>query len=129
MKPLKIREKVKPDFLQIIEEHDRFFIIRLKGEISTPALEANREKMTALLDEHKLYRKNILCDFKSVTDSDTATLAVLINRFSELKKLSGNKLVLFNIHEELKELVGIAHLEELFLIRPSEAEAVTALGL
>lgn len=128
MTPLKVSPKIRPAFLKAIEEHENFFLFRLQGDIDTHALETNREKMEEVLEEFKICSKNILCDFQLVNNSDTATLAVLISRIKELRE-DGHKLVFFNVPQKMLNLFEIAHLDEIFTVCSSQAEAEKALSL
>ena len=46
----------------------------------------NREKMTAIIESMDLYTKNVIVDFKKVTDTDSATVAALMGRFMDMEK-------------------------------------------
>ncbi len=128
MKLIQLASKTRPAFLQAVEDHGSFFMVRLKGDLDTRALEGNHDKMTAVIEEHGLYTRSVLCDFGEVTDSDTATVAALIERFAEFRKAaSGRKLIFFNIRGELKEIFEITHLAEIFTICENEQQALEAL--
>lgn len=127
MKNLEINEKDRPPFLEAIEDHPGFFVIRLRGDVNTHALEHNLEKMHRVFEETKIFRKPVLCDFGKVAHSDSATLGAIVYRFSEFRKRGGEKLVLFNVHGELKGLLEISHLTEFFTICESQEAAETAL--
>ncbi len=129
MKILKIKTKPKPEFLEAIEDHDAFFIVRLKGDIETHAIETWYGKTTEIFDEIALYSRPILCDFGKVMDVDTATVAALIKRFAEFRQRGGKKLVLFGVQGELKGIFEIARLHELFVICATQEEAVMALNI
>ncbi len=124
METLKFDEKLKPHYLRAVEDHGDFFIIRLQGDVNTHALEHGGKKMAALIEKNNVYSKPTLCDFEFVTDSDTATLAVLIKGFLEFRKHGGQKLVFFNIPGELRSLFEIAHLAEFFRVCESQDEAI-----
>ena len=127
MKKLEIKEKDRPPFLEAIEDHPGFFIIRIGGDVDTQALEHNMEKMHRVFEDNKIFRKPVLCDFGNVAHSDSATLGAIVYRFSEFRKRGGEKLVLFNVHGELRSLLEISHLTEFFTICDTQEEAEAAL--
>ncbi len=127
MSKLSIRKDQKPAFLRDVEDHGDYFVLRLEGPIGTHALEQNRGKMTRVIEEFKLFKKHMLCDFGSVQDCDTATMAALVNRLAELRKLGNKRLILFNVKDRLNNLFEIAHLEKVFSIHASETEAAASL--
>ncbi len=128
MKLLKIEPKLKPPFLEAIEDHESFFIIRLQGDIETSALGQWHGKMSEIIDQTKIYARPIICDFGKVKDCDTATVAALIKRFSEFRKEGTGKLVFFNIQGELQSIFEITRLDQLFTVRKTQEEAVAALA-
>ena len=127
-KTITLEPEFKPAYLESIEDHDNFFLVRVKGQLGTHALEQGGDKMTAVINRVNLYSKSILCDFSGVTDSDTAMLAALIKRLADFRKTGSNKMVFFNIRGELRELFEIAHLAKLFLICQTREEAEAALS-
>lgn len=128
MKPVKLDSKNQPVFLEAIEDHDHFFLMRLKGDIETRAIEVWHDKMSEIIESVRLYTRPVLCDFGKVMDVDTATVAALVRHFSEFRKKGGKKLILFGIQGELKSIFEITHMHEIFAVCASEKEAIDALN-
>ena len=130
MKLIKLNPESTPAYLERIEEHANFFLICLRGKLSTDALERDRHKMTEVIETVGLRKKSNLCDFGEVTHSDTATVAALVKRLSEFRKQkgSGRKMIFFNVHNELRSLFEITRLSELFMICESREQAEAELA-
>jgi anti-anti-sigma factor len=128
LKLIHLDSKKRPVFLEAIEDHGHFFLMRLKGDIETRAIEIWHDKMTEIIEDVKLHTRPVLCDFGKVMDVDTATVAALVRHFSEFRKKGGKKLILFNIQGELKSIFEITHMHEIFAVCASEKEAIAALG-
>lgn len=131
-KSIRIYELAKeqaPSSLESVEDHGPYFVVRLAGDVSMAALARGRSKMTAVIEELGLYTKSVLCDFGKTQYADTATLAALVERFATFRTQSEGKLklIFFNIPEHLKNLLAIAKLSEVLLIRDTFAAARLAL--
>lgn len=127
LKKFEFSKSESVDYLEGIEDHGRFFIVYLKGDMHTPTIEKNDDKMTAIIEKVDLYRKCILCDFSKVESTDTATAAVLIKRLSDFRGRGGKKLIFYNIPENLKHIIKIAKLQELFHISETREQAIQEL--
>lgn len=128
MQLVKLNSKNQPEFLEAIEDHGHFFLMRLKGNIETREIEIWHDAMTKIIEDVKLHTRPVLCDFGKVKDVDTATVAALVKHFSEFRRKGGEKLILFNIQGELKSIFEITHMNEIFAVCASEKEAVSALN-
>jgi anti-sigma B factor antagonist len=101
------------------------FLVRLKGDLDMNVLGGDREKMTAVIEVMHLYTKNILIDFKKVTNTDSATVAALMGRLLDIEKFK-KRIGLFNIPEHFRQLIEVLKVEHNFLIYDSESTALTA---
>ena len=111
-----------PPYLVSIEDNDSYYLVRFKGPMGRNALEANRSKMTAVIEKFDLYGKNILCDFEDVTEADTATVAALVSRLHEARPRR-HKIVFFNVPERLKIFMDVTHVTPYFQISGTFEEA------
>ena len=112
-----------PSYLNAVEEHEDYFLVRLKGAMGKDSLERNRPKMTAMIKKFDLYSKNVLCDFKQVTEADTATVASLVSRLADFK-LRKNTLIFFNVPERLKVFMDVTKVAPYFRIYGTLEEAL-----
>jgi len=116
-------KQAKLSFLKQIEENDNLQIIRLKGPVdrdSLPELERLNKKAAG---KAGFLKKNILIDFKDVTHVDSATIAVLIQILSRLKH-ENHKMGLINVTPELRDMLGISRVSDLFCVYDSEEKAL-----
>jgi len=114
-----------PVYLDTIEDKGEVFLVRLKGDLDMNVLGGDREKMTAVIEAMHLYTKNILIDFKKVTNTDSATVAALLGRLLDIEK-EKKRIALFNIPEHFRQLIEILKVEHNFLIYDSESTALNA---
>ena len=112
-----------PGFLEKIETHDSYFILRFKGDLDMASIQVNRPKMDKVIKQFDLFSKHALCDLGKVTHGDTATIASIITRLAGFKK-SQKKLVFFNVPESIKSIIEISKVEQLFAICKTEQEAL-----
>jgi len=115
-----------PGFLEKIETHDSYFILRFKGELDMASIAKNRPKMDKVIKQFDLFSKHVLCDFGHATYGDTATVAAMITRLAELNKRQ-NKLVFFNVPTSLESIIEISKVGQLFAICKTEQEALDTL--
>ena len=109
------RNIIPPVYLDTIQDKGGVYLVRLKGDLDMNVLGANREKMTAIIDSMNLYTKNILIDFKKVTNTDSATVAALLGRLLDIEK-EKKRIALFNIPKHFRQLIEILKVEHHFII-------------
>ena len=114
-----------PSYLDTIEDKGDLFLVRLKGDLDMNVLGIDREKMTAVINAMHLYTKNILIDFKKVTNTDSATVAALLGRLLDIEK-EKKRIALFNIPDHFRQLIEILKVDHNFLIYDSESLALNA---
>ena len=123
----KKRQRVKPPYLERIDELPKLDIVRLKGWLDQnmiPVIEARikeNRKMGSIID------KNVVLDFSKVEHVDSALVASHILHLKEYQA-KGFKIGLMNITDELKALLDIFKESESFKVFTSEAEAVGELN-
>jgi len=124
---LKQTQLVFPRIILAVEEYTQFWVIRFQGSIdmSTAAdLETFGEKWQR---QDGFVRKHILLDFKKVTDTDSAAVAVLIKAAATLKK-GHHKLGLINVDEKLHFMFELFKVNKMVFFFPSESEAIKELS-
>ena len=124
----KCREKnfKPPVYLDTIIDKGEVFLVRLQGALDMNVLANNRDRMTAVINTMDLYTKHILIDFKRVTNTDSATVAALLGRMLDIEKYH-KRLGLFNIPNQLRQLIEILKVEHNFLIFDDESTALSEL--
>jgi len=121
------KEKITPPvYLDTIENKGGVFLVRLKGALDMSVIAADREKMTAVIESMNLYTKNILVDFKKVTQTDSATVAALLGRLLDIEK-EKKRIALYNIPEKFRKLIEVLKVEHNFLIYDNESTALSDL--
>jgi len=121
------KENISPPvYLDTIEDKGGVFLVRLKGAVDMNVLAGNREKMTVVIESMNLYTKNILVDFKKVTNTDSATVAALLGRLLDIKK-EKKRIALYNIPEKFRKLIEVLKVEHNFLIYDNESTALSEL--
>lgn len=114
-----------PVYLDTIEDKGKVFLVRLKGDLDMNVLGVNREKMTAVIETMHLYTKNVLFDFKKVTNTDSATVAALLGRLLDIEK-EKKHIAFFNIPDHFRNLIDILKVEHNFIIYDNESLALNA---
>ena len=110
-------------FIEKIEDYENIRILRLKGAIDMSTIpEFSKMIPEDAREEEKAINKNILLDFKKVKNVDSATIAILLIALNSLKN-EKRKLVLTNVPEDLKGMLNIAEIKNLFSIYDSEDKA------
>ncbi|MBU1894545.1 MAG: STAS domain-containing protein [Candidatus Omnitrophota bacterium] len=115
-----------PTFIDSIEDKEQVHIIRLKGPIDMFTIPSIQELKEEAEKEKGMIGKNILLNFGKVTHIDGATCALLLNILSELKQ-EKHKLVITNASEELKNMMEISKIGELFLVYETETQGLEEL--
>ena len=106
-----------------IEVEGETAIVRFKGEINAstiPIIKSNCCK-DAKLD------KNILIDFKEVTQIDSATLAFLVEIIKELRG-KNRKMAMLNVSDKQQKLIEVTKLDGLFDSYNNEDAALSFLN-
>lgn len=121
----KKKDKVILSFRDKIEEYDNLMIFRLKGSIDMTTV-PEIEKVWDDRMKSGLLNKNILVDFKNVKHVDSSTIAGLVKVLFDIKH-EKRKLVLVNISNELRDMLAISELDNVFSIYDSEEKAIADL--
>ncbi len=111
-----------PSYLSSIEEHEDYFLLKLQGAIDMSAIAAGRPIMDKVIKQHRLLSKHVICDLSGVEHGDTASIAAVIMRLSEVKK-AGKKLVFCKVPELLRNIIDISKVDQLIEIHDSAESA------
>ena len=114
-------------FIDTFEEIRNVRILRFKGSIDSSIVPEILKIKKQLAKHGDINKNNVLIDFKKVTHVDSAAIAVLLIRLSELKR-HDKKLGLINVTKQLKILLDIFKTGELFIIFDSEEAALESLS-
>lgn len=114
-------------FIDTFEEVRNVRILRFKGSIDSKIVPEILEIKDQIEKQGDINKNNVIVDFKKVTNVDSAAIAVLLIRLSELKH-HNRTLGLINVTEQLKILLDIFKTGELFIIFDSEEAALESLS-
>ena len=107
-------------YIKAMEENDDYVTIRLKGELDASNISNANDQNR---NNRERFDKHVILDFESVKRIDCATVAVLVNLFTELKA-HDKKLVIINATKELVSYTAILRLEPIITIVFNEEEAL-----
>ncbi len=94
-------------------------IIRLEGRLDAITSAQLEEEVTQLIAAKKF---NVMIDFCGVDYLSSAGLRVILSATKRLKNCPG-RLVIFAIHEEVREIIAMAGFDKLIAIYNTEDEA------
>ena len=116
-----------PNF--IAKDDGDIIIVRMSGDLNAKTMPKARKMIDKLIKLHDIYKRNnlrILIDYEYVTDVDTATLANILQRMNEHKE-HYHTIALVNIPDDLKSMIEIHKLQDVFNIYDSEQKALADL--
>jgi len=114
-------------FIDKFEEVRNVRILRFKGSIDSKIVPEILKIKYLIEKQGDINKNNVIVDFKKVTNIDSAAIAVLLIRLSELKH-HNKKLGLINVTDQLKILLDIFKTGKLFIIFDSEEAALESLS-
>jgi anti-anti-sigma factor len=114
-------------FIDTFEEVRNVRIMRFKGSLDSKIVPEVLKIKDQLEKQGDVNKNNVLIDFKKVTHVDSAAIAVLLIKLSELKR-HDKKLGLINVTKQLQILLDIFKTGELFIIFDSEEAALESLS-
>ena len=107
--------------LQIeLEEIDRKIILRLNGRIDAASAPILERRLGQLIDEKHLH---LILDFTGIDYLSSAGMRVLLSVTKRLKAMKGH-LILFNLDDEVAEIVKMAGFDRVLYICSNEKEAL-----
>jgi anti-sigma B factor antagonist len=117
MQELKIASTLIPSFRKL----DDALLLSLKGEIDLHNSPEVRNVVLALLAEHQ--PKRLILNLEQVPYMDSSAIAVLVEALQKMRK-AGGRVYLTNLQPRVKGLLEIARLDSIFIIAPTEQDAL-----
>lgn len=121
------RIKSKPSYIESIDHLEYLDIIRLKGAVDQTVIPVIAKRIQLNRNEGGTIDKNILLDFKNVTNIDSATIAFNVVSLKEYQQ-KNYKLALVNISEAHRVLLQMFKQSETFAIYDDEKKAIDDLN-
>ena len=111
-----------PACVESVDDYPHLKIIKLKGCLDISTTQDVQLFLQNTKKKDSRINKSVLLDLKNIVDVDSAGIAGLVKVLSRLKH-KNFKLGLMNIPENLKGMLQILKLEDLFFIFESEKKA------
>jgi anti-anti-sigma regulatory factor len=119
--------KASKEYIESVEFRQGVTIVRLKGRATYDTMKYIEEQFIARMKGREV--KNILFDYKNVSDADTSSIAELVELWEQMKELhSGNVIGLVNIPPRLQGLLEITNIQGLFKVFHGEEAAIEFLS-
>ena len=116
-------EKKWPSFIDSVEDFPHLRIVRLRGNLDTKSMGDIQSFMKKAKKKAGLFNKSVILDLRKVEHVDTAGVAHLLKVFSDLKQKK-YRLGIMNVPENLRNMIGILKLDDIFLTFESEKKAL-----
>lgn len=111
---------MRPTFSIAVEEVDRRFVFRLKGQLDSAHVPLLEQKIDACLKEGA---RSLLLDFSGVEELHAAVLRNLLAISTKLHRQNG-KLLIFGGSQDVKKVIEAAGLNHILLIFETEQDAL-----
>ena len=118
----KNRNKKPPVFVESVDEYPHLKIVKLKGYLDISTIQDLQSFLQNTKKKEGRMNKSVLLDLKHVAEVDSTAIAGFIKVLSKLRQ-KNFKLGLMNIPENLKSMLQILKLENVFVIFESEKKA------
>ena len=115
------KEKI-PSCVESIDDYPHLKIVKLKGCLDIATIPDVQSFLQKTKKKESRINKSVLLDFKYVTEVDSAAVAGFVEVLSKLKQ-KNFKLGLMNVPENLRNMLQILKLENVFVIFESEKKA------
>lgn len=110
-------------YIKSIEYYKGVTIVRLVGSFTIDNVHEAQEEWRVKMKDRPA--NNILFDLQEVKETDTSSLAVLIDLLRHMKdNRTGEKIGIINITKEMRDMAKVSRTEDLFNIYPSEEQAI-----
>jgi len=115
------------EYLEKIEFRQGVTVVRLAGKATYETMKYIEKQFIAQMKGKTV--KNILFDYKNVSDIDTSGIAELVELWEQMKELhAGNVIGLVNIPPKLEGLLELTSTQGLFKLFDSEEAAIEHLS-
>lgn len=115
-------KEVIPACVESVDDYPHLKIVKLKGCLDISTIQDMQLFLQNTKKKEDRINKSVLLDLKNVVDVDSAGIAGLVKVLSRLKQ-KNFKLGLMNIPENLRGMLQILKLENVFFIFESEKKA------
>ena len=112
------------EFILNDEARDNRHVIAVTGEVDLFTAPELKERLVELIDSGQ---RQIIIDLSETTFLDSTGLGVLIGALKRLRASDG-ELVIVNQEASIAKTFEITGLDQIFTIRPTLADALTAFG-
>ncbi|MFH1878392.1 MAG: STAS domain-containing protein [Candidatus Omnitrophota bacterium] len=116
-----------PACIKEIHDVGNVHVVRLKGPIDMETIPEIKKLSREISEEAGLVDKNIMVNFGEVTHIDSATCAILVRAMARLKQ-EHHKLILVKVSKELRSVLAVSRLNDMFEIYETEEKGLEALG-
>ena len=116
-------EKKWPAFIDSVEDFPHLRIVRLRGNLDAKSMGDIQSFMKKAKKKAGLFNKSVILDLRKVEHVDTAGVAHLLKVFNDLKQKK-YRLGIMNVPENLRNMIGILKLDDIFLTFDSEKKAL-----
>jgi len=118
--------RAKKGHIGKMEFKDGVAVVRLRGNITFDTISDIHKEHDIGFKGKKI--KNIMVDFKNVSEIDTAVIVALVDRLKEMRlEWAAGRIGLINLSPKMRFLLEISKTKELFKEYESEIEAIEAL--
>ena len=111
-----------PSFVESVDDYPHLKIIGLKGYLDASIVSEVQNFLQVAKKTKSFLNKSVLLDLKNVACVDSAVVAGLVEVLSALKQ-KHFKLGLLNIPDNMKGMLQIMKMENIFLVFESERRA------
>ena len=115
-------EEKTPSFVESVDDYPHLKIVKLKGYLDISTIQDVQLFLQNTKKKEDWINKSVLLDLKNVAEVNSAAIAGFVKVFSELKQ-KNFKLGIMNIPDNLKSMLQILKLENVFVIFESEKKA------
>ena len=115
------KEKMPP-CVEKVDDYPHLRIVKLKGYLDISTIQDVQSFLQETKKKEGRINKSVLLDFKNVSEVDSAGVAGFVEMLSKLKHRNF-KLGLMNVPENLRHMLQILKLENIFAIFESEKKA------
>src|SRR3989338_1625214 len=115
-------KEVRPACVESVDDYPHLKIVKLKGRLDISTIQDVQSFLQYTKKKESRINKSVLLDLKNVIDVDSAGIAGFVKVLSKLKQ-KNFKLGLMNIPENLRGMLQILKLDNVFFIFESERKA------
>ena len=115
-------DEMMPYFVESMDDYPHLKIVKLKGCLDISTIQDVQAFLQHTKKKESRINKSVLLDLKQVAEVDSAAVAGFVEVLSKLKQ-KNFKLGLMNVPDNLRSMLQILKLENVFVIFESEKKA------